>query len=342
MDVFRGCVPEGAEKHQLRSGGLQGVQAVPVEETERLVPGHGDPALRGRGGRRRNRPGLRCQVKQPGEINGLFHLPGDSGKAMLKTRHLVGEDQPQVAALQDRFVHRRQIAQNPDAGLCQNGLPMGVQHGFAVGEDHTGNMTGRAKVQHPLDLCRQGQADPLGAEDQDHGQVRQVRHLPGTGLVGAVYPVVIAHGSLHQGELGGLPGQGVSHPFGALKKEVQVPAGQAQDLTVEHGVDIIRAALEALHGQAPVLKGPEKAAGHHGLAAAAVHGGEHETLHGRPPVIRKMGFWARSRCFPPAGLVRLTESCVTSGSKPKADISSRDSWAVSRVMAETQIRRLGF
>ena len=108
--------------------------------------------------------------------------------------------------------------------------------------------------------------------------------------MGAANPVIKAHGPLHQGQPGSLAGQARPDPGLSLEKQVQIPAGQVHDPAVEHGVDVIRAAFEAFNCYAPPLERTQQAAGHNRLSASAVHGGEHQPLHDRPPVMRNTGF----------------------------------------------------
>ena len=172
---------------------------------------------------------------------------------------------------------------------------MGVEGGLAGGENHSADLAIRAEIQHPLHLGGQGQAAAAGAKGQDHRQTQPLGHLPGAGLVGAVYPVVKAHGPFHQGDILGLLSQGSQQALLPLEKQVQIPAGDPQHLSVKHGVNVIRPAFEALDPNSSCLEGCQQAAGEHSLSAAAGHGGDHQPLHGFHPKIKKTGFWARRR-----------------------------------------------
>ena len=81
---------------------------------------------------------------------------------------------------------------------------------------------------------------------------------------------------------------------------------------MEHGVDIIRAALECLHPSSALLESQEESAGRDGLARPAVHGGDHDGFHFAYPVMSHTGFCASISVRPPAGFERLTDIWVTS------------------------------
>jgi len=93
------------------------------------------------------------------------------------------------------------------------------------------------------------------------------------------------------------------------KKGVQVPGGDPQHLPVEHGIDIIRPALEGSRAQTAVLQKAQEAAGDHGLAAPARRRGQHDAgIPGNPArrIRREItGFHILS-----AGKIQLQAPCL--------------------------------
>ena len=132
-------------------------------------------------------------------------------------------------------------------------------------------MTGSAEAVESLQLCGQRQALTLWLHHQQHRQTQRVGQMPRTGPVAdAPEAVVKAHSPLaHRRTVSGgtLRVEG-AHRLGRRKKEVEVAALHPQHGPVEHGVDVVRPALEGAGRTAPPLQRHEQGAGHGGLAAA--------------------------------------------------------------------------
>ena len=133
-----------------------------------------------------------------------------------------------------------------------------------------------------------------------------------------------------------------AHGIRCGEKEVKVVALDPQHGPVEHGVDVVRPALErAGVGPAPLERGQQRT-GQGGLAAAGTGRCDEKLHHLRSPVMRKMGLLAISRCSRPAGFVRLTAIWVTSAVTPRAVRATTAALSVSSAMAEMQRRACGF
>ena len=153
---------------------------------------------------------------------------------------------------------------------------MGIERGLAVVEQQARDVVGGTEGLQPPDLRRQGQAGPLGMQHQHSGNIRRVRHRPGAGPVCSLHAVVKAHSPFHQGKLRRLTAQCPPDAGLPLQKQVQIAAGHPQHLLVEHGVDVVWAALEGLNGHPPGPQRRQQGTGHHRLAAAAAHSGQHQ------------------------------------------------------------------
>ncbi len=193
--------------------------------------------------------------------------------------------------------------------------------------------------------CGQRQTGPFGCDDQQYRQAQRVGQMPGTGRVGhAAQAVVKAHGPLaHRRPVSGgtLRVEG-AHRLRRGEKEVEVVALHPQHGPVEHGVDVVRPALEGAGVSPAPLERGQQGTGQGGLAAAGTGRCDEKLHHLRSPVMRKMGLLAISRCSRPAGFVRLTAIWVTSAVRPRAVRAATAALSVSSAMAEMQRRASGF
>ena len=133
------------------------------------------------------------------------------------------------------------------------------------------DVAGGAEAVESLQLCGQRQALPLWLHHQQHRQTQRVGQMPRTGPVAdAPEAVVKAHSPLaHRRTVaGGTPRVEGAHRLRRREKEVEVAALHPQHGPVEHGVDVVRPALEGAGRTAPPLQRHEQGAGHGGLAAA--------------------------------------------------------------------------
>ena len=225
----------------------------------------------------------------------------------VKIADLIRHHQTQMSACQLCLLHMGQIAQNRKLTLpFQDGLQILIKRGLAVIQQNPCDLIRLSEFHHSLYLSRQADADTRGPQQKNNRGFRQSRDLPGTSFRTAADSVIIAHGSLQKGQLTALLSEGSFHSLLSLQKKIQIFTRNAQQPSSEHGINIVRSALEFLCLDSPIRKGLEKSHGHHGLAASAAHGGDHDSLHAFSPLIRKTGFSARSRCRLPAFLLLLT------------------------------------
>ena len=177
-----------------------------------------------------------------------------------------------MAGTDDGLREFRQKAQHRQARLFfQHRGQQSVHPCRAVVQQDACDVTGSAEVYEPVQLCGQRQALTLWLCHQQHRQVQRIGQMPRTGPVAdAPEAVVKAHSPLaHRRTVSGgtLRVEG-AHRLGRRKKEVEVAALHPQHGPVEHGVDVVRPALEGAGRTAPPLQRHEQGAGHGGLAAA--------------------------------------------------------------------------
>ena len=274
---------------------FQQFQIFRVIKAEGLVLGQGNgrPGVRHRRHLRQGpcqRRRAAGQGQQALHVHRLFRLGGQAPHLLFQVCHLGRRHQAQVAALQGTLGQRGQIPQGRDAQLPLQHRGQGfVGHGAAPVQDHAGAAAVRPEIQQPPQGGGQGQGGPFGLCHQHHRRFQHLGHVIGAGLGGAApHAVVKAHHPFYHSHAAAFcpfqkqaPGQVFPGEI-----QVQVPAFGADDAAVEHGVDVIGAALEGSGRQAPLHKGLEQGAGHCGLAAAAAGGGQHQAgdlSHGRRP-----------------------------------------------------------
>ena len=177
-----------------------------------------------------------------------------------------------MAGTDDGLREFRQKAQHRKTRLFfQHRGQQSVHPCRAVVQQDACDVTGSAEVYEPVQLCSQRQALTFRLCHQQYRQTQRVGQMPRTGPVAdAPEAVVKAHGPLaHRRTVAGgsLRVEG-AHRLGRRKKEVEVAALHPQHGPVEHGVDVVRPALEGAGRTAPPLQRHEQGAGHGGLAAA--------------------------------------------------------------------------
>ena len=203
-----------------------------------------------------------------------------------------------MAALESRLRPVGEIPQHRQAGLpLQQRGQAAVQPRGAVVEEQPGDLAGLPEAEHPLDLGGQGQAGPLGPQDQQHRQPQGAGCLPGAGPVRAAHPVVKAHGPFaHRRPVArGIPGIERPQPPFPAEEQVQVVALHPQHRPVEHGVDVVRPALEGQGDRPRLGQRRQQGAGHGGLSAARGHGPCHKLNHHNSPRSKTLD------CGPAAG-----------------------------------------
>ena len=177
-----------------------------------------------------------------------------------------------MAGADDGLREFRQKAQHRQACLFfQHRGQQSVHPGRAVVQQDACDVAGGAEGYKPLQLCGQRQALTLWLHHQQHRQAQRVGQMPRAGPVAdAPEAVIKAHGPLaHRRTVsGGPPRVEGAHRLGRREKEVEAAALHPQHGPVEHGVDVVRPALEGAGRTAPPFEGHEHGAGHGGLAAA--------------------------------------------------------------------------
>ena len=113
-------------------------------------------------------------------------------------------------------------------------------------------------------------------------------------------PVIVAHDPLDEGQTGAhtVSFQQMAGLVLPQEKQIQVAAFGPDDLTVKHGVDVIRAALEGHRLQMPVHQRLKDGAGNGGFSTPAGRGAQQQPggAHTRPsPEKIHTGFWASIR-----------------------------------------------
>ena len=153
-----------------------------------------------------------------------------------------------MAAFKAGFLHGRQEAQDRQARLPlqhrreRRGAALGC-----VGKDQRRDAALFAEVHEPFYLRRKCQAAALGVYDKHNRRSCQARKVPGAGLRGIIQSIVKTHGPFDHGNVRVHAGESLPDALHALQEKVEIAAGDAQDVLMEHGVDIIRAAFEGLH-----------------------------------------------------------------------------------------------
>ncbi len=256
-------VVEGGEENQLRPVIRQQVQVVPIQETEGLVPSHGDTGPgQGRYGGHRGR----FQGRRPGQgqqalhVHGPFQQGRESVQLLAQIFDLPRGHQAQMSALDHQLRGLRHAAQGPDAQRLHLGL-QGDVHAFAHAiEDYAPDA---AVLPEPEKAGQGGEGRKALApavHHQHHGGVQGPGYGVGRGPVrGGPQAVVVAHDPLDEAKV---------RPGG-------VAAEEAFELVLV-AEEEVRPALEGPDPLAPVLEGPQQAADHGGLAAARGRGGEQQ------------------------------------------------------------------
>ena len=177
-----------------------------------------------------------------------------------------------MAGTDDGLREFRQKAQHRQTRLFfQHRGQQSVHPCRAVVQQDACDVAGSAEVYEPLQLCGQRQALTLWLHHQQHRQIQRVGQMPRAGPVAdAPEAVIKAHSPLaHRRTVsGGPPRVEGAHRLGRREKEVEAAALHPQHGPVEHGVDVVRPALEGAGRTAPPFEGHEQGAGHGGLTAA--------------------------------------------------------------------------
>ena len=137
-----------------------------------------------------------------------------------------------------------------------------IDHGLDAVDDEADDVAVNPESSHSLQDGCQRQAGTAAVDDEDDRRVCRCGQFIGTGLRTCTDAVVVAHGPFQNGYISRstmaqqrLPGSCGARLVAAEEKEVQIIRRRIQDPAVEHGVDIIRTALESGRQQAAVLEG---------------------------------------------------------------------------------------
>ena len=284
------CIIKGAEGHKGCPSLLQRFQGFRVSEAKGLIPGNSNPGNRRAVASSTLRAGnfsfRLAQRQQPLPVHRLQGALGQGLHPRLYIADLARGIKAQMPAFKNCLRHGRQVAQHRQPGFFfQHGGQAGIQRRAAVAEQDTCQMTVRPEIPQAPHLGRQGQAGALGPQHQQHRKPQRLGHMPGAGPVGAAQTVIQAHGPFAEGGI--MPGcprriQAAQALFRS-KEQIQIVTGHPQDRAVEHGIDIIRPALEGAGGEAPASEGSQQGAGHHGFAAAGLGRGQKKFNHCSSP-----------------------------------------------------------
>ena len=186
-----------------------------------------------------------------------------------------------MAALQRALGHGRQIAVDRHAALGLHGLfEPRIGHGRHAVENHARDAAVRAEGLIAAHHGGGGEGHALGIDHQHRRGRERLGHREGRRAVGIHgQAVVIAHRALDDVQIGRAPDEPAAQAVFVQKIGVEVAAGRADDLRMEHGVDVVRAALEGSHVLAPVLQRLKQCTDHGGLAAAGAGSGDEHAVH---------------------------------------------------------------
>ena len=166
--------------------------------------------------------------------------------------------------------HGRQAAVNGKPRLLRNRLVKGVHcFGHPV-QDHAAQRVG-CETPEPFDFRCKRERLPARPHDQHGRGVGRAREVRGRGRVrGAGNAVVKAHHTLDDAQPArrDVPRELAAHLGFVHKEQVEVSARDAEHRGMEHGIDVIRAALERRKRRAAPLERAQQRACHGGLAAA--------------------------------------------------------------------------
>ena len=178
-----------------------------------------------------------------------------------------------MAAFQGAVLHHRQIAKGKHrpAELVRNRLlhPR-VQHGGAPVQNHAPDVALRVQIQKAPNHRQHRMGSPPGIHHQHRRSIRGHCHGVGAGPGSHANAVVIAHNALDDGKAAAVLRQGETQGVFVKKLQIQVSAGHPQGRGVEHGVDVVRAALEGPQVLFPPFQRRQQAGDEGGLSAAAV------------------------------------------------------------------------
>lgn len=130
---------------------------------------------------------------------------------------------------------------------------------------------GVRNVWNPRHHCRYGTAHTLGIYHQQRGEFQPVRNGVGTGLLRAADAVIIAHCPLEDRAVRICTNTGNQFPHGKTgqKKRIGMVCRSSGNMTMKHGVDIVRSALQALHTHAAGTEGRQQCCGNCSFSGAA-------------------------------------------------------------------------
>ena len=229
-------------------------------------------------------------LQQRVQIDRLLRLSGETLHLFFQIIHLCRGDEAEVAALERAVGHLRQKAAGAHAeAFLDRPRKRRIAHRRAAVQNDAADAVFRRKVQKTVEHGQRRQSRALRVQHEYDGTFRPLRDLKGARARGIkADAVVIAHHALDDRHV--LPCAVLREEEAqrvVVKKEgVQIAALRADDLAVEHGVNVIGTALRRGDRNAAVDKRLQDRAGHRRLAAAAVRSGNEQSrrclLHGLP------------------------------------------------------------
>ena len=212
------------------------------------------------------------------EVDRGFDHGGERIEAPLDIGRLACLHETEMALRQGemRVLRDRAEQRNADAlegRRDQRGMPR-TRHPV---QDHAGdrNIVAVARAARGDGGRRLGlSADVEHQHDRPAEQRRQVRRRAARGLAGLGHAVEQAHDALGDGDVGRcrVAGHQIGQRAGRHRPGVEVEARPAGGHGMEGRIDIVRPALEGLHGKAAAGERAHQAERHRGLAGARVRG----------------------------------------------------------------------
>ena len=177
-----------------------------------------------------------------------------------------------MAAFQLDFRQFRQIAQYRQTRFAfQQVFIIGIHSASDTIQQNTADEIWRAKCLKTAADRSCGTAHSLGRKHQQRRRLKPVRYSIGTRLRGALYAVVVTHCALQDRAVRICTDTSnqLCHSILRQKKRVCVICLPPGNMTVKHGIDIVRPAFQALDTKAAVAKRCKKCRGNRCLSSTA-------------------------------------------------------------------------
>ena len=184
-----------------------------------------------------------------------------------------------MAALQRTLRHEGQVPKHWDPDLLLHTcFEARVQHGGAAIQDHAPNPTVRPEFRQSLYQGGRREGPPSGVRHQYRRRPCGSCQIIGACVTAHSDAVIITHDSLDHGQTAPrrvLRKQSTCR-VRPQEKQIQVPGFCPNDLTMEHGIDVVRSAFKGNWPHSAVYQRLENSAGHRGLTSSAGGGTEEE------------------------------------------------------------------